>query len=720
VPVNPIVTPIDYTSRDYASLREDLITAVQLRLPDWTAENPSDFGLALLEAFAYMGDIASYYVDRAANEAFLPTATRRESLSDIAKTLGYYPSNARSASVTLQLFNPTTARIPIVSGTQFVTNVTADQELKALTFEIRKPPNTSEEVPPTASYQIATYAQSGTTITLTYSGNLTSAYVATKDLITISGLSGTGASMNGNRLLQSISHSSGTTTMTFTADSSATVSSTSAPTGAYITAIVLLVADEGVTVLNENIGKSNGGPDQEFILNSSSVIEDSVSVICGQLGNPAYSDNIVNTSDPRYGAYRFGPANWTTYKPFFRTTSVTSLGETDAIFYLETNNNNEYVIRFGDGTNGLIPTKDSYVYVTYRVGGGTAGNIPAGVSLIGPGLLTATTFSSSFGGAEKESLDSIRRNAASMFRTRDRAVSNQDFSDLALTDTGVSKASARSASSSSVTLYLFPPSSSADIAPGYTSYRVSYKARDTSGNVTLTVEGLPSGLAINGKVYVSGISSTIDSITTPVTLTGVTANTITYTTTPPTTGNVISETSCTGVVIIDKLTSSSTSTGGITSGMSDTVSRVKKYIEQRCNAGTTLTVSPVRYRDVYIDVTIYLEPTARRSVGMRKAKDILVSLFSPQNNEIAQSIRAQDILVALAASQEIGYSEINDLWLTDSGADGSTVTAGTGEMLRLLDGKENFSISSGALSIDTYTNGNIIIRIGGDTGIIDF
>lgn len=718
MPAEPVPTPIDYTSRDYASLREDLITAVKLRIPDWTAEDPADFGLALLEAFAYMGDITSYYVDRAANEAFLPTATRRESLSDIAKTLGYFPSNARAAAASIRVFNPTEQRIEIINGTQFVTNVTANQELKALTFEVRKPPNTSTAIPPTTPYQIATYAQSGTTITITYSGNLTSAY-AQNDVITISGLTGSGSSMNGNRVLKTISHSSGTTTITFTADSSATVSpAVTAPTGAYLTAYNSFVADEGVTVLNENIGVSNGGPDQEFIIRANSIVEDSVTIICGQLGNPAYTAYSNTPLDPRYGAYRFGSANWTTYVPFYRTTSVTSLNPTDAVFYLESNSNDEYVIRFGDGTNGLIPSKDSIVYVTYRVGGGIAGNIPAGVSLIGPDLLTAVTDSPASGGTERESNASIRRNASSMFRSKDRAVSTQDFSDLALTDTGVFKAAARSASPSSVTIYLNPPSATTDIAPGYSAYRVSYKARDTSGNVTLTVEGLPNTLAVGGTIYVSGIGATIDRITTPVTLTGVTANTVTYATS--TTSAVINEISCTGAIIIDKLTSSSISTSGITSGMTDTISRVKRYIEQRCNAGTSVTVSPVKYRDAYIDVTVYLEPTARRSVGMRKAKDILLDLFSYQNNEISQSIRQQDILVALAASQEIGYSVINDLWLTDSEVDGSMVTAGTGEMLRLLDGKENFSISSGALSIDTYTNGNIIVRVGGDTGIIDF
>lgn len=88
----------DYTSRDYYAIRDHLIEVVKSRIPEWTGEDASDFGLALVEAFAYLGDLVSYYVDRAGNEAFLPTATRRQSVINIARSLGYVPSRAVAAS----------------------------------------------------------------------------------------------------------------------------------------------------------------------------------------------------------------------------------------------------------------------------------------------------------------------------------------------------------------------------------------------------------------------------------------------------------------------------------------------------------------------------------------------------------------------------------------------------------------------------------------------
>ncbi len=96
---NKTTLSVNYTGRDYFSLREDLIARVKDRVPGWTGNDPSDFGLALIESFAYMGDLVNYYIDRTANESYLLTATQRESLLNIAKMYGYSPSNYVSAVV---------------------------------------------------------------------------------------------------------------------------------------------------------------------------------------------------------------------------------------------------------------------------------------------------------------------------------------------------------------------------------------------------------------------------------------------------------------------------------------------------------------------------------------------------------------------------------------------------------------------------------------------
>lgn len=131
----------DYTSRDYYSIRAHLIEVVKSRIPEWTGEDPSDFGLALVEAMAYQGDLMSYYIDRAGNEAFLPTATRRQSVINIARMLGYEPSRAVAAQgevtfedrvgsgVTIPKYTQVSAVVRRENGTDDRVTFTTDSEV---------------------------------------------------------------------------------------------------------------------------------------------------------------------------------------------------------------------------------------------------------------------------------------------------------------------------------------------------------------------------------------------------------------------------------------------------------------------------------------------------------------------------------------------------------------------------------------------------------------
>jgi hypothetical protein len=135
-PVNEPPVAIDYTSRDYFSLRQDLVSRIKTRLPAWSGENPADFGVALVEAFAYMGDVLNYYIDRVANESYLPTATQRQSVLNIAKSYGYFPAGYRAASLTLQLTNSDTSDVVLPAGTQFLAKVAVDDVNFELIYSI--------------------------------------------------------------------------------------------------------------------------------------------------------------------------------------------------------------------------------------------------------------------------------------------------------------------------------------------------------------------------------------------------------------------------------------------------------------------------------------------------------------------------------------------------------------------------------------------------------
>jgi uncharacterized phage protein gp47/JayE len=116
---NEVPSQIDYTSRDYQALLEDLTSLVNVRTNyAWTADDPNDLGTILLESFAYMGDIQSYYIDRVANELTLDTAARRKTLVDIGKLYGYRVSGPTPARVNVVFENISDEAIDIPVGTQ--------------------------------------------------------------------------------------------------------------------------------------------------------------------------------------------------------------------------------------------------------------------------------------------------------------------------------------------------------------------------------------------------------------------------------------------------------------------------------------------------------------------------------------------------------------------------------------------------------------------------
>ena len=69
------LTQIDYTSRDFDSIRSDLENYAKRYYPDTYKDfNKASFGSLMLDTVAYVGDILSYYLDYQTNESFLDSA----------------------------------------------------------------------------------------------------------------------------------------------------------------------------------------------------------------------------------------------------------------------------------------------------------------------------------------------------------------------------------------------------------------------------------------------------------------------------------------------------------------------------------------------------------------------------------------------------------------------------------------------------------------------
>lgn len=91
--------PISYTSRDYNSIRNDLMNYVKVYYPDTYKDfNEASFGSLMFDMVAYVGDILSYYVDYQTNESFLETAIEKNNLIKIANQMGYKFTGSPSSS----------------------------------------------------------------------------------------------------------------------------------------------------------------------------------------------------------------------------------------------------------------------------------------------------------------------------------------------------------------------------------------------------------------------------------------------------------------------------------------------------------------------------------------------------------------------------------------------------------------------------------------------
>jgi hypothetical protein len=100
---------INYTSRDFADIKADLVTHLQRYYPN-VANDFSDASVAsmLLDTVAYVGDILSFQLDFQTNESFLSTAITRENILKIAKQMGFKtsPTNVLVGTVSFYVLIP--------------------------------------------------------------------------------------------------------------------------------------------------------------------------------------------------------------------------------------------------------------------------------------------------------------------------------------------------------------------------------------------------------------------------------------------------------------------------------------------------------------------------------------------------------------------------------------------------------------------------------------
>ncbi len=162
---------IDYTARDFDTIRSMLVGIAKGKFPEWkTVGEANDFGTLLLEMYAYMGDVSNYYIDRVSSEAFLGTAIRRQSVLYIAEMLGYQPIGRQASVVELKFSQPATDTL--------ATTIPANTQVSAIAADGETP------IYFTTDYSVTTAASNGlfvATVTATEGSLVTNELLGTSD-----------------------------------------------------------------------------------------------------------------------------------------------------------------------------------------------------------------------------------------------------------------------------------------------------------------------------------------------------------------------------------------------------------------------------------------------------------------------------------------------------------------------------------------------------------
>lgn len=93
------IVPVKYTSRDFNSIKKDLVDHAKRYYPDTYKDfNEASFGSLMLDTVAYVGDMLSFYLDYSVNESFLESAIQYENVLNQASQLGYKFHNSPSST----------------------------------------------------------------------------------------------------------------------------------------------------------------------------------------------------------------------------------------------------------------------------------------------------------------------------------------------------------------------------------------------------------------------------------------------------------------------------------------------------------------------------------------------------------------------------------------------------------------------------------------------
>jgi hypothetical protein len=99
-----IETNVNYTSKDFSTIKADLIEYTKAYFPDTYKDfNETSPGMMLIELSSYVGDVLSYYIDYNYKENLIATATEKRNVRRLSEFLGYKVPNKTPSVVRLKV-----------------------------------------------------------------------------------------------------------------------------------------------------------------------------------------------------------------------------------------------------------------------------------------------------------------------------------------------------------------------------------------------------------------------------------------------------------------------------------------------------------------------------------------------------------------------------------------------------------------------------------------
>jgi len=587
---------IDYTSRDFAALKADLITLISQRTNTaWNPTDYSDLGNVLVEAFAYMGDVISHYLDRIANETSIDTAVQSSTLLSLANLYDYHVSGPTPALVNVTFTNNSTSSQSIPLGTQVMAPLSYGPYSQVY-FEVTQ---AATAVAPNASITLS--AREGKTVNTDRADLIDSTY---------------------NKPIPA------------------------------------------------NLGTSSGLENQTFSIVDNGVVDSSINVYVGQglaFSTWKYVDNLLE---------------W---------------GPTDTVFTTQRDATGLVSIVFGDNVNGYIPPSGQLISSLYTTSTGAAGNIASGainsVTFIpGTGDPLATTYFSvtnaapAAGGADGDDATQIKKKIKAALSAQGRAVTLNDYANLALTVPGVGKASATSSVYSSVHLYIQPQNDNS-ATPGFPQATIA--SVTTTGTAVTYFTTAAHGFSTGDTVVITGMNPSGYN-TTGSTVTAISSSApYSFTIANTTTTTLVS-----GGYAID-LTPTSIWTGLQTS--------VTSALSGNTLVGSTVTILPPQYVPVYITATLNVKPAYKNSdIKLAAYQAMLGSngLFAYDNNTFGEVIAYSAVASALGNIPGVISANITALNIDGSNTvyetvHGSPLTLSNNQLAYLIAANLNVTATGG-------------------------